>query len=146
LRVIDQCLIRDRVQTLVELDEETLDELTQGLEIQSYVPGQVIIRQGTLGETFYLIIEGEVEAIAELPDGTERVINRLKRGQYFGEIALLGSGRRTVTVRAGGAAPVKIVEMDRPALDVMYQSEQLKDEIDRLATERLADSNRAKAS
>jgi ABC-type lipoprotein export system ATPase subunit/CRP-like cAMP-binding protein len=144
--VIDQCLIRDRVQTLVELDEETLDELTQGLEIQSYVPGQVIIRQGTLGETFYLIVEGEVEVVAELPDGTERVINQLKSGQYFGEIALLGSGRRTVTVRAGGTAPVKVVEMNRAALDLLYESDQLKTEIDHLVDERLARSDRARAN
>jgi len=146
-RIVDQRLIQDQIQALAGLDPAISHELTQGLESQSYAPGQFIIRQGALGETFYLILEGEVDVVVERPfdraqgrlDGTEHVLNRLGRGQYFGEMALLGSGRRSATVRASGPAPVRVVELDRAVLErLMRDSVLFKGDLARLIEERRA--------
>ncbi len=138
-RIVDQRLIQDQIHALVGLDPGALQGLTRGLESETYAPGQFIIRQGALGDTFFLIIEGEVEIVVARRDGTERILNRLGRGQYFGEMALMGNGRRNATVRASGSAPVRVVELDRAALEqLMRDSASFKDDLERLVDERRA--------
>lgn len=61
--------------------------------------GEEIVRQGELSGRFYIITSGEVE-VTEKVDGQEHQIRRLRAGDHFGELALLGDRRRTATVRA----------------------------------------------
>ncbi len=71
---------------------------------EHYRPGQVIIRQGDAGTTFFSVVNGEVEVVKELEerDGQqgERLLARLGPGSYFGEEALLEDKPRHATVRA----------------------------------------------
>jgi Cyclic nucleotide-binding domain len=63
---------------------------------QASVPaGATVFRKGDPGEAFYVIEDGRVELV---DDG--RVIRQLTLGDAFGEIALLRSVPRTVSVRA----------------------------------------------
>ena len=66
--------------------------------------GEVIIRQGEEGDRFYAIADGEV---AVTVDGHQ--LTSLRRGQGFGEVALLRSSPRNATVTAIG--PVKLVAL-----------------------------------
>jgi CRP-like cAMP-binding protein len=78
-----------------------------------YSPCDLIIRQGDEGDTFYLILEGVADVFFQRPDGNEVLVDRRRIGEYFGEIALMGDGHRTATVRAAADAPVTIVPIDR---------------------------------
>ncbi|XP_030003370.1 potassium/sodium hyperpolarization-activated cyclic nucleotide-gated channel 1 isoform X2 [Sphaeramia orbicularis] len=65
------------------------------LRFEVFQPGDLIIREGTLGRKMYFIQHGSVTVI---PRGSKEI--RLSDGAYFGEICLLTQGRRTATVRA----------------------------------------------
>ena len=58
--------------------------------------GATIVREGDIGDTFYAILEGE----AKVTSKSGRVINRLRPGDFFGEISLLDGGPRTANVVA----------------------------------------------
>jgi CRP-like cAMP-binding protein len=58
-------------------------------------PGETVATADDFGHSLYAIENGEVDIVQ---DGT--VIQRLTRGDIFGEIALLRSGRRTATAVA----------------------------------------------
>src|SRR5208282_5440500 len=64
-----------------------------------YAPGQAIARQGEAADSFYLVRIGFVKISEEYPGG-ELVLAYLSRGDYFGEIGLLGGGARTATCTA----------------------------------------------
>ena len=58
----------------------------------AFSPGQVICRQGEPADSFYLVRLGFVKVSQTYPGG-ELVLAYLSRGDYFGEIGLLGGGR-----------------------------------------------------
>ena len=52
-----------------------------------------------MGETVFLVIDGEVEVIKELMGGDEMVIAIIGEGDSFGEMALLENEPRSATIR-----------------------------------------------
>jgi len=55
--------------------------------------GETVIQEGVEGETFYVIMDGEVEVSIH-----QRFIRTMRKGGYFGERALFFTGCRTATV------------------------------------------------
>ena len=82
-----------------DISQDFIDELRNKIELIRYSKGDVICRQGDIAESFYLVRIGFVKVTEEHPGG-ELVLAYLGRGGYFGEIGLLGEGRRTATVTA----------------------------------------------
>ena len=68
-------------------------------DVETYSPGEVIIRQGEPGVCAYFIQAGEVEVVRKEQD-QDKVIAKLGNDEYFGEMALLSNEPRNATVRA----------------------------------------------
>lgn len=75
--------------------------------------GEVIVREGDIGDRCFLIQEGEVEVIQKEKDG-ERRVALLEPGALFGEAALLTEAPRNATVRA--TKPTKLLSLARSDL------------------------------
>ncbi len=58
--------------------------------------GETIFQQGDLGDSMYIIVEGEVE-ISQRSDNDRYVLARLRPGEFFGEIAIITTQPRTAT-------------------------------------------------
>ncbi len=84
---------------------------------ESKQKGDVICRQGDEGDRFYIVLDGELEVLAS--DGQQqRLAAVLKRGDFFGEMALLQGGKRTATVQA--SRRVRLVWLDRTAFNGLF--------------------------
>jgi CRP/FNR family cyclic AMP-dependent transcriptional regulator len=81
---------------------------------ETYQDGQIIFKEGTFGDWIYIIEEGAVEISKEI-EGSKVVIEVLKPGESFGEMAFLVNIPRTATACAIGETTVGIV--DRQFLD-----------------------------
>jgi sulfate-transporting ATPase len=107
------------------------------LERQTYEAGANIVNQGEMADRFYIITKGDVEILLPHPDGQEIVVDRLKRGQYFGEIGLLNSGTRTATVRAAPETEVEVASLSREAFSKLLQdSEETRGVMEHITHER----------
>ncbi|MDB6036293.1 MAG: putative cytochrome [Verrucomicrobiales bacterium] len=115
---------------LPELNQKQLDDVLKKVKTATYQPGTVILRQDDVAEDFYIILEGEVEVLKQGPDREEKLVGRLRAGDYFGEIGLLYAVRRTATVRAAGKNTVKTLVLDRDTFTSMVaDSDLLSDQI-----------------
>jgi CRP-like cAMP-binding protein len=109
-----------------ELNE--LARLTDDLEIE---PGTVLCREGSLGQEFFAVVEGEVEVTKE---GKRVPAGHL---DFFGEIALLTTVKRTATVTA--KTPLRCFVMTRGAFrSVLDHNPTLQRKVMDAVAERLA--------
>jgi NADH:ubiquinone reductase (H+-translocating) len=79
-----------------------------GIRNQHFEPGDIIFHQGDLGDSVYVIQEGECEACRE-QKGEQKLLATLGRGEYFGEMALLSNRTRNATIRARTAMNILII-------------------------------------
>ena len=84
----------EQVPMFAPLSVAAKERLAANLAPLSVEAGQVVIRAGEAGDSFYLVRDGELDISAE---GLQRTAHP---GDYFGEIALLRSVPRTATVTA----------------------------------------------
>jgi len=81
------------LQPLCDADKQTM---ASALQERQYPAGKNIICEGDEGNEFYLIRSGEVKCTKI--GSSEEVSRRLKRGDFFGELALISSDKRAATV------------------------------------------------
>lgn len=84
---------------------------------ENFEDGQVIIEEGTHGDWLYEIDSGSVE-LSRMVKGRKVVIDILKEGDTFGELAFIAHVPRTATALAIGKTTVGIV--DRTFLDDQF--------------------------
>jgi ferredoxin-NADP reductase/CRP-like cAMP-binding protein len=102
LKQINEEQLRKERAKLSALLGSPLDQSTMELlEEQSFEDGEVVFQEGDVGDRFYLILEG-IAKVTKKEGEREKLLSRLNRGQYFGEMALIRHEARTVTVRAEG--------------------------------------------
>ena len=76
---------------------------------ETFQDGQVIFADGSSGDWIYVLDEGEVE-ISKMVGGRKIVIEVLKPGDIFGEMAYIDKTPRSATATAKGATVVGIVD------------------------------------
>jgi NADH dehydrogenase len=78
---------------------------TTGSAHERFEPGETVFRQGDVGDRIYIVLAGRAEVVRKNGSG-EEVVAEVGPGEYFGEMALLGSAPRNATVRCKEATTV----------------------------------------
>lgn len=106
---VDACLARAKV--FASLDRDGRRRLTDLADRVALAPGEVLMREGTPGDAFYLLVRGLLHVEGkDLLDAPRRVAT-VEPGTVLGEIAVLTREPRTATVTADTEAEVLRFEM-----------------------------------
>jgi len=92
----------EEVPLLQSLEPYERHKIADALESVTYNDGEIVIKQGDVGENFYLMESGEAAVFQEDDEGVIREISTLHKGEYFGELALLTDKPRAATIKAKG--------------------------------------------
>ena len=96
------------------LKEEQITAMAVKPDLITYEPGAAIFREGDRARRFFVVLKGRVEAFHDRPGQPLKVLNTLRRGDYFGEIGLLQEdGRRTASIRVTADAEAKLMVVGR---------------------------------
>ena len=82
-----------------QVGRKDLERLAMLATERTYASGTDIVSEGEVGVAMFLISEGTVEVV-KAEDGKDVKIDELKRGAFFGEMALFENFPRNATVRA----------------------------------------------
>jgi NTE family protein len=85
----------------------------------SYPKGTTIFQEGEAGDTFCVVVSGELEIWAGEDD--PQLLDRVGPGEVLGEMALLSGGTRSATVKA--ARVVELLELDRESFNRFFASD-----------------------
>ena len=85
-----------------------------------YKDGEVIIKQGTVGDCLYVIQQGKVDIISE-KGKNEIKLAELGEKEFFGEMALFEKDVRSATVKANG--DTKVLTLDKKGLYKTIQND-----------------------
>lgn len=100
------------VDILKALEPYERSKIADALETVEYPPNETIIHEGEPGDCLYFLEKGEVSAHKRTsPTHSQTVSTYDKRGDYFGELALLNDRLRAASVVSN--TPVKLVKLDR---------------------------------
>jgi CRP/FNR family transcriptional regulator len=76
--------------------------MTTGALGRVYEDGEILVRQGDVGDAMFVIQEGQAEILVE-KDGNEACVRIAGEGEIIGEMAVFERETRSATVRALGA-------------------------------------------
>ena len=86
------------------LSQAELSELAGWFDVQTVSEGVRLAGEGATGYSFYVLMEGSAVVTAN-----DVIVATYSPGDFFGEMALLGDGRRSASVTT--TAPTKLLVM-----------------------------------
>jgi len=132
-----------KIPVFSDLPEEEQINLQSMLQVKTLQPGEILFREGEIGEHFYILTDGDLEILLGVGTHEELVLNTLGPGEYLGEMSLIiPGGERTATARARNKAT--LLAMSRGEFNTLLQEyPMLVQSMVRVLSERLDSTNDA---
>jgi sigma-B regulation protein RsbU (phosphoserine phosphatase) len=125
------------------LPAEEIHRLETVLRVSTFPIGEVLFEEGHTDDKFYVLLEGQVEAIKSLGQAEERLLGVRGAGNLLGEMSLFNrDGSHTASVRS--ITPLRLLEVPHSEMDGLLQRQpQLSYELVRMLSKRLQESENA---
>lgn len=92
------------VALLEGVDDGTLGKLVDNGSVVRFNAGDYVVRQGDFGDSFFVVLSGKALVQVTGDDGRAREVDQLSAGASFGELAVVGYGERSASVKCVTAA------------------------------------------
>jgi CRP-like cAMP-binding protein len=95
------------------LADEALDHLADASTVRRVSAGETVIREGEVGDSLFVIVEGRVRTEKRTPSGDRWTVRFHETGGLFGELSLLDRVLRSATVVAETETTLLVIERER---------------------------------
>lgn len=92
-----------------DLAPQETQELTRHSTTRTYPANTILISEGDLTDSLYVVLQGEVKVFVSDEQGKEVILNILGPGEYFGELALLDDEPRSASVKTLEKTKVMVI-------------------------------------
>lgn len=120
------------------LPETEQFEIFSHMQCQDFVDGEYIVKQGDIGDKFYIIVDGSADIYDEtvvLGIQRKKYLTRLYEGHFFGEYALIYDEPRTASVVAVG--PTLCLYLSKNDFREALTAQQFKEVMDDVSYKRM---------
>jgi CRP-like cAMP-binding protein len=123
------------IRTLPDSEQFEMYDL---LQHQDFADGEYIMKQGDIGDKFYIITDGAADVIDETIVNHKKqrnVLTRLYEGHFFGELALIYDEPRLASVQAVG--PTNCLYLSKAAFRAALTAQQFNDVMQEISYQRM---------
>jgi CRP-like cAMP-binding protein len=92
--------ILGRVDIFARCKRGDIKTMAKSCQEVRYAPGEALCRQGERGVAMFVVVEGKVRVVEDMPDGTSVLLGNLGPDAVVGEMAVIDGEERTATVIA----------------------------------------------
>jgi HEAT repeat protein len=111
LSLLERVLFLSKVRLFADLPPEDLKHVAEVASEHTFPDGEVIAEQGEPGDDMHVVISGEIRVVIGRDGGPPVEVARRARGEYVGEMAILGQESRMASLVCTG--PVRTLSLDR---------------------------------
>ena len=104
-------VLMEKVEILSPLSKPELHKLVRQVRSETYAAGEIPVRQGDRGDSFYIIKSGAVDVVVGKP-GEAAVVATLGPGNFFGEMSLLTGAVRTASIHVKEDAEFIVIDKE----------------------------------
>jgi CRP/FNR family cyclic AMP-dependent transcriptional regulator len=119
--IVDRRALLGRLPLFSELAPAELDAVVAVTRAELFAARDVVVREGEPAEMAFAVVYGRLKVVTSSRSGHEAVVAVLRKGEVFGELAILDGGARSATVIA--IAPTLLLAIDRRKLHALLLKE-----------------------
>ena len=105
-----------RVPMFADFSKRHLNRLAGETDELVFQPGQIIVKEGDLGEALFVVLEGEGKVVRR-----KRKVGDVVPGDFFGELSAIDGKPRSASVVA--VTPMRVLRLFRRTLNDLMQEE-----------------------
>jgi ATP-binding cassette subfamily B protein len=122
------------IPLLAGLEASAREALARRFVFMRYDAGEIVIREGEVGDRFFVVARGKVEAFVTVGQSEKRLAV-LTDGDFFGEVALLFDAPRTASVRA--VQPSSFLSLAKRDFEELLEAHpEIRDAVERVSAAR----------
>jgi NTE family protein/lysophospholipid hydrolase len=100
-------------------DETTIQALDTQIEWVHISRGKALFRQGDIGDSLYIVINGLLQAVTEDENGKKQIIGKIYQGESVGEMAIIAGTDRTASIYA--LRDSELVKLSKSAFELLIR-------------------------
>ncbi len=128
-----------RTPLFSELGSEEFEVVVAKFQVGQIPKGTMVIKEGTKGDSIFVIASGEVRVFRILPSGRKVTLARLGEGEFFGEMAFFLESVRTASIET--VSETTLLRISRKDLsELMEEYPNVKEVIDNFFKQRALDT------
>jgi len=133
--------IIQHVPLFSSLPQTEIQRLAETLRTREFPPKSIVMREGEHGDSFFIVLSGEIEIVKAMDTPDERLLGARGEGESIGEMSLLNlDGLRTASVRT--TTPTQMLEMTRDDFNALLRRQPLfAYEMVRVLSQRLSEAH-----
>jgi CRP-like cAMP-binding protein len=89
-----------RCRLFAGMDPHSLQGITRTLRSRRFRRGEVLFHEGDPGDSLFVVVSGAIKVVVPSDEGDEAILATLRRGDFFGELALLDGAPRSASAIA----------------------------------------------
>lgn len=103
--------VLEKDNKMYEIFKDCPYQILKTVRLKKYSAGEFHLDQGEIHDTFYIIVDGEVDILVESEQGKKYYLTTYKKGRFVGELELFE--RKPYMSRVEGNGSVTTLELDR---------------------------------
>jgi HEAT repeat protein len=140
LSLLERVLFLTKVRLFADLPPEDLKHVAEVASEHTFPDGEVIAEQGEPGEEMHVVVAGEIRVMVGHDGESPVEVARRARGEYVGEMAILGQESRMASLVCAGS--VRTLSLDRPRFQrILRERPEVSLAVMRVLSERLREAH-----